>query len=181
MSLKNGLSAQPPSGRSVVVAAIAATKVVMMLLSSPSLTLLAVAIAITAVAAVPDDCPAYYSYASETHGPYTGGAHNLSYMRPLPECRTASFPEVERTISEMKTLVKDPDLFRLFENAFPNTLDTTIAWKGTSADNPDEEVCVAIPSHPISSHPISSHLISSRLISSRLISSHNHPPLNSST
>ena len=37
----------------------------------------------------------------------------------------------------MKGLVKDPDLFRLFENCFPNTLDTAITWKGL-ANNTDE-------------------------------------------
>lgn len=61
-------------------------------------------------------------------------------MRPDPACRTfnssavevsticvvllGSFPEriVQTVIEEMKSRLKDPDLARLFENTFPNTL-----------------------------------------------------------
>ncbi|GAB1315990.1 hypothetical protein MFIFM68171_06200 [Madurella fahalii] len=40
----------------------------------------------------------------------------------------------------MKKVIKDPDLFRLFENCFPNTLDTAITWKGMAHGSEDEEL-----------------------------------------
>ncbi|KAL1988721.1 hypothetical protein VTN96DRAFT_8421 [Rasamsonia emersonii] len=64
-------------------------------------------------------------------------------MRPPPECRTFVSPEVEQTIARMKRTIADPDLFRLFENSWPNTLDTTIKWRG-HAEGSDEELCFVI-------------------------------------
>ncbi|TEA20340.1 Meiotically up-regulated gene 157 protein [Colletotrichum sidae] len=94
--------------------------------------------------AVAQNCPHFTDYAATPHEPFSDGVHKLSYQRPSPECRTASFPEVERTITEMKSVVKDPDLYRLFENTFPNTVDTTVAWQGKAADNPSEELSFVI-------------------------------------
>jgi meiotically up-regulated gene 157 (Mug157) protein len=37
---------------------------------------------------------------------------------------------MEKLIEKMKGKIKDPDLFRLFENRYPNTLDTMIKWRG---------------------------------------------------
>jgi uncharacterized protein len=37
---------------------------------------------------------------------------------------------MEKLIEKMKPKIKDPDLFRLFENSYPNTLDTMIKWRG---------------------------------------------------
>ncbi|KAL2876949.1 hypothetical protein SGCOL_007779 [Colletotrichum sp. CLE4] len=90
------------------------------------------------------NCPHFTDYAATPHEPFSEGVHKLAYQRPPPECRTASYPEVEKTITEMKTLVKDPDLYRLFENTFPNTLDTTVAWTGVAEDNADEELSFII-------------------------------------
>jgi uncharacterized protein len=39
---------------------------------------------------------------------------------------------VETTISRMKKVIKDPELAWLFENCFPNTLDTTVHFKAGS-------------------------------------------------
>jgi meiotically up-regulated gene 157 (Mug157) protein len=37
---------------------------------------------------------------------------------------------MEDLIARMKKVIRDPDLFRLFENSYPNTLDTMIKWRG---------------------------------------------------
>lgn len=37
---------------------------------------------------------------------------------------------MEKLIERMNQTIKDPDLFRLFENSYPNTLDTMIKWRG---------------------------------------------------
>lgn len=97
-----------------------------------------------AAANLKPNCPHFTDYAATLHEPFSEGVHKLAYQRPPPECRTASYPEVEKTITEMKTLVKDPDLYRLFENTFPNTLDTTVAWAGVAEDNADEELSFII-------------------------------------
>ncbi|RYP07660.1 hypothetical protein DL765_009077 [Monosporascus sp. GIB2] len=85
-------------------------------------------------------CPNYIDYSTKMHPPFSEGKYQLSFQRPEPACRKFRLPEAEEAIEEMKGVVKDPDLFRLFENAFPNTLDTTISWKGFASDNPEEEL-----------------------------------------
>ncbi|KAI8950336.1 glycoside hydrolase family 125 protein [Xylaria longipes] len=85
-------------------------------------------------------CPDYSQYSSQTHQPLSKGKYQLSSMRPDPACRKYKLPEVEKAINDMKGLVKDPDLFRLFENTFPNTLDTTITWKGFANNGTEEEL-----------------------------------------
>lgn len=73
-------------------------------------------------------CPEYSSYSKTPHPPLSSGALALPFMRPSPECRTFNSTAVERVIDDMKRLIKDPDLARLFENTFPNTLDTTVRY-----------------------------------------------------
>ncbi|KAK8034641.1 Meiotically up-regulated protein, partial [Apiospora rasikravindrae] len=85
-------------------------------------------------------CPAYVDYSTQKHAPASSGRHALSYMRPASTCRTYNLSEVEQTIEDMRSTITDPDLFRLFENTFPNTLDTTISWKGFARGNSDEEL-----------------------------------------
>lgn len=77
-------------------------------------------------------CPLYQQYSNQLHEPFSPGKHNLSYARPIPACRTFYSQEVEDEIQRMKSVIADPDLFRLFENTWPSTLDTTIAWRGWS-------------------------------------------------
>ncbi|KAF2873434.1 hypothetical protein BDV95DRAFT_592803 [Massariosphaeria phaeospora] len=73
-------------------------------------------------------CPDYKSYAMRPHPPYSEGPLELPSQRPSPYCRTFQSPAVERVISNMNKKLVDQDLARIFENAFPNTLDTTVRW-----------------------------------------------------
>ncbi|KAK0704159.1 hypothetical protein B0T21DRAFT_378065 [Apiosordaria backusii] len=100
----------------------------------------------------PPSCPDYSGYSSTHHEPKSTGRYKLSYQRPPPKCRTFTLPEVEDTITSMKQIIKDPDLFRLFENCFPNTLDTAIAWKGLSWKNATNYLPIDL-SNPQPAHP----------------------------
>ncbi|EON60899.1 hypothetical protein W97_00109 [Coniosporium apollinis CBS 100218] len=73
-------------------------------------------------------CPDYKMYSMYPHGPYSSGPLRLPFQRPAPQCRTFSSPLVEKVISDMDKRMEDKDLARIFENAFPNTLDTTVRW-----------------------------------------------------
>ncbi len=46
--------------------------------------------------------------------------------RPPPEERNFTSPAVEATLERVKAEIADPELARLFEQCFPNTLDTTV-------------------------------------------------------
>jgi hypothetical protein len=89
-------------------------------------------------------CLEYLDYASAVHGPLSSGQYKLAYQRPSEECRTFKSLDVEDTITRMEGVIKDPDLYRLFQNAYPNTLDTAIRWKGYAADNAEEELTFII-------------------------------------
>jgi meiotically up-regulated gene 157 (Mug157) protein len=89
-------------------------------------------------------CPEYIDYATQVHEPLSSGKYKLAYQRPSEECRTFKSQGLEDTVSRMESVIKDPDLYRLFQNAYPNTLDTAIKWKGHAADNADEELTFII-------------------------------------
>ncbi|KAI1385650.1 glycoside hydrolase family 125 protein [Hypoxylon trugodes] len=91
-----------------------------------------------------DSCPSYSNYALSRNPPLTTGAYKLAYQRPTPECRTFNSSGVEDAITRMKSAIKDEELFRLFENTFPNTLDTAIKWRGVAANNSNEELAFVI-------------------------------------
>ncbi|KAL5115687.1 hypothetical protein ACEQ8H_006399 [Pleosporales sp. CAS-2024a] len=96
------------------------------------------------VSASAQSCPEYIDYATKSHEPLTTGKYKLPYQRPSEACRTFKSKRLEDVVSRMQTVIKDPDLARLFENAYPNTLDTAIKWKGYAADNADEELTFII-------------------------------------
>lgn len=103
-----------------------------------------VAVAILILPGINAQCPDYSNYSQLRHEPISTGRYKLSYMRPEPACRTFNSSVVEDTVTSMKTVIKDPDLYRLFENSFPNTLDTAVKWRGVAANNPEEELTFLI-------------------------------------
>jgi uncharacterized protein len=60
----------------------------------------------------------------------------LPFQRPVKECRTFHSEQVEKLIAHITNRMFDKDLARLFENCFPNTLDTTIRWHSADPKNP---------------------------------------------
>ncbi|KAG5916793.1 hypothetical protein E4U42_007509 [Claviceps africana] len=100
--------------------------------------------AVFVAAAVPDGCPEYEQYARVSHGPSSSGRFKYPYQRPAERCRSYPVPAVEETIKRVERLVSDPDLYRLFVNTWPNTVDTTVLWHGKALDNPDEELAFVI-------------------------------------
>jgi uncharacterized protein len=65
-----------------------------------------------------------------------GMAPEFPVVRRAKNDRHFSSPAIEKAIVEFKTKVKDPELGWLFENCFPNTLDTTVYLKSTG-QHPD--------------------------------------------
>ncbi|OGU43202.1 MAG: metal-independent alpha-mannosidase [Ignavibacteria bacterium GWB2_36_8] len=61
---------------------------------------------------------------------------NFMSQRPKPEDRKFVSEIVEKTIVKVKQSINDDELARLFENCYPNTLDTTVNFK-IENDKPD--------------------------------------------
>ena len=53
---------------------------------------------------------------------------NYKIMRPQPEVRNFISEAVEHKIAEVKKNIKDKEIAWLFENCYPNTLDTTVKY-----------------------------------------------------
>ncbi len=74
-----------------------------------------------------------WSWAQAAKTPVSGG------VRPAPADRRFTSAVVEQYIAQTKAQIADPLLATLFENCFPNTLDTTVV-PGTFAGKPDTAV-----------------------------------------
>ncbi|KAG6378456.1 Six-hairpin glycosidase-like protein [Boletus reticuloceps] len=79
-------------------------------------------------------CPDYSTYSQTPHGNPSAGPLGLPFMRPNPACRTFNSTSVEKVILDMNARLKDPDIARLFENTFPNTLGEH-SMSGTQDEN----------------------------------------------
>lgn len=66
--------------------------------------------------------------------PLSAGKLKLPFQRPHPECRTFHSDAIEDVIQQVTSRIKDPDLARLFENAFPSTTDTTVKFHSKAKD-----------------------------------------------
>ncbi len=65
-----------------------------------------------------------------------GRSQDFTSQRPPPGERRFVSPAVEETIREASRNISDPELAWLFQNCFPNTLDTTVDF-GTLGGKPD--------------------------------------------
>ncbi|KIV82252.1 hypothetical protein PV11_04375 [Exophiala sideris] len=77
---------------------------------------------------------AYTQYAGQGHSPRSEGPLQLPYQRPTDARRTYRSAGVEDLINKTTSRMRDRDLARMFENCFPNTLDTTVKWFSQSDD-----------------------------------------------
>ncbi|CCG81154.1 DUF1237 domain-containing protein [Taphrina deformans PYCC 5710] len=73
-------------------------------------------------------CTNYLKIASEGQEPRSAGRLGLAQARPLKECRTFTSDVVEQHIQDVSNKIGNPDLRRLFENCYVNTLDTSISY-----------------------------------------------------
>ncbi|KAK0744715.1 hypothetical protein B0T21DRAFT_280899 [Apiosordaria backusii] len=89
-------------------------------------------------------CPDYSTYSKTRHEPFSSGRYALSSARPPPECRTFNSSALESLLQSASDTIADPDLLRLFQNTYPNTLDTAIKWHGFAANNSEEELTFII-------------------------------------
>lgn len=66
------------------------------------------------------------------------GKENNAIVNNRPQISERNFRSnaVEKTILRMKKVIQDPELSMMFENCFPNTLDTTVTFS-TKNGNPD--------------------------------------------
>lgn len=71
-------------------------------------------------------CPDYLNYANVAHPPFTTGKFKLPFQRPTSACRTSNNTDLENEITRLTGVISDPDLSRLFENSWPNTLGMLI-------------------------------------------------------
>lgn len=81
-------------------------------------------------------CTGFSLGATRLFGLATSAQHSFPAVRPARAQRKFVSEAVEAKIAEVKLAVADPELGWLFENCFPNTLDTTVTV-GVRDNRPD--------------------------------------------
>ncbi|CAG8562474.1 7297_t:CDS:2 [Ambispora gerdemannii] len=76
-------------------------------------------------------------WSSATSIDRSDGPLRLPFARPSVSERKFRSHVIEQKINEIKDKMYDKDLARIFENCFPNTLDTTISWMNNSEKRPE--------------------------------------------
>ncbi|CAB4388662.1 uncharacterized protein OCT59_025565 [Rhizophagus irregularis] len=66
------------------------------------------------------------------------------FVRPKESERKFVSPVIEKVIKDITSNMKDKDLARLFENCWPNTLDTTVAWFNVGEDFQERSLLLEI-------------------------------------
>ena len=61
--------------------------------------------------------------------PRISSAESFPSHRPAPAARKFVSPAVEQQLARVKAQIADPELAWMFENCFPNTLDTTVNFQ----------------------------------------------------
>jgi hypothetical protein len=74
-------------------------------------------------------CPLYSTYAAQRHEPFSEGRWNLSYARPVIDCRNFWSTEVEEAVERLAGVIKDPDLFRVSIEPSPRLLNDANSYR----------------------------------------------------
>lgn len=75
--------------------------------------------------------------ASDNTAVSTAAVRYSTTKRPTESARLFKSKAVEKEIKRVKKMLKNPKLAWMFENCFPNTLDTTVHYRTDEAGNPD--------------------------------------------
>lgn len=81
---------------------------------------------------LPSSCPHYTVTANGANPPFSDGPLKLPFQRPTNSCRTFTSEVMEKLITNVTARMVDPDLARIFENSYPNTLGTAVIWIGVA-------------------------------------------------
>jgi hypothetical protein len=81
---------------------------------------------------LPGSCPYYTVIAKGANAQFSDGPLHLPFQRPTNSCRTFTSDVMEKLITNVTARMVDPDLARIFENSYPNTLGTAFVPSGAA-------------------------------------------------
>ena len=68
------------------------------------------------------------NYSKIFAAPFSFKAYDFTSLRPAAAQRNFTSKSIDETLSRVKKDISDPELAWMFENCFPNTLDTTVTY-----------------------------------------------------